>query len=50
MNPYQSVPARSFRRPAVAERDRLAIDDLWTPKSAIGQDDPVLPDLPARGL
>ncbi|MFE9886213.1 hypothetical protein [Streptomyces scopuliridis] len=41
MNPYQSLPARSFWRPVVAERDRLAIDDLWTPKFAIGQDDPV---------
>ncbi|MFJ9445656.1 GSCFA domain-containing protein [Kitasatospora sp. NPDC101235] len=42
MNPYQSLPARSFWRSAVAEPDPLAIDDLWTPAFAIGQDDPVL--------
>lgn len=42
MNPYQSLPPRSFWRPAVAEPDMLDIDDLWTPKFAIGQDDVVL--------
>ncbi|MGW2511378.1 hypothetical protein ACWC0A_18500 [Streptomyces scopuliridis] len=50
MDPYQSLPGRSFWRPAAAEWDRLAIDDLWTPKFATGQDDPVLSDLLARGL
>ncbi|MEU3187611.1 GSCFA domain-containing protein [Streptomyces sp. NPDC006923] len=42
MNPYQSLPPRSFWRSAVAEPDTLGIGDLWTPKFAIGQDDPVL--------
>ncbi|MFI6847256.1 GSCFA domain-containing protein [Kitasatospora sp. NBC_00085] len=41
-NPYQALPVRSFWRPAVAEPDLLAIDGLWTPKFALGQDDPVL--------
>lgn len=42
MNPYQSLPVRSFWRPAVVEPDMLAIGDVWTPKFAIDQDDPVL--------
>ncbi|HEX8306124.1 MAG TPA: GSCFA domain-containing protein [Jatrophihabitans sp.] len=42
MNPYQSLPARSFWRTAVAEPEMLAIDDLWTPKFDLGQDDPIL--------
>ncbi|HEX8093999.1 GSCFA domain-containing protein [Jatrophihabitans sp.] len=42
MNPYQSLPARSFWRTAVAEPEMLAVDDLWTPKFALGQDDPIL--------
>ena len=42
MNPYQSLPPRSFWRTAVAEPDMLAIGELWTPKFAIGQDDPIL--------
>ena len=42
MNPYQSLPARSFWRSAVAEPDMLAIDDLWMPKFPLGQDDPIL--------
>ncbi|MFJ8309904.1 MULTISPECIES: GSCFA domain-containing protein [unclassified Streptomyces] len=42
MNPYQSLPARSFWRTAVAEPDMLDIDGLWTPKFPIGQDDVVL--------
>ncbi|MEZ0089213.1 GSCFA domain-containing protein [Streptacidiphilus sp. EB129] len=42
MNPYQALPARSFWRPAVAEPDPFAIDDLWTPAFTLGQDDPVL--------
>ncbi|MFI6684902.1 GSCFA domain-containing protein [Streptomyces sp. NPDC050485] len=42
MNPYQSLPARSFWRTAVAEPDMLDIDGLWTPKFSIGQDDVVL--------
>ncbi|SDZ27497.1 GSCFA family protein [Amycolatopsis xylanica] len=42
MNPYQALTARSFWRPAVAEPDAEAIGELWTPKFALGQDDPVL--------
>ncbi|MEV6995111.1 GSCFA domain-containing protein [Streptomyces sp. NPDC093228] len=42
MNPYQSLPVRSFWRPAVAEPDPLDIEDVWTPKFALGQDDPVV--------
>ncbi|WP_406841816.1 GSCFA domain-containing protein (plasmid) [Streptomyces sp. AHU1] len=42
MNPYQGLPARSFWRPAVAEPDPLDIEHVWTPKFAIGQDDPVI--------
>jgi hypothetical protein len=42
VNPYQSLPARSFWRTAVAEPEMLAIDDLWTPKFELGQDDPIL--------
>ena len=42
MNPYQSLPARSFWRPAVAEREVHAIDDVWTPTFDIGQDDPIV--------
>ncbi|MDX3854763.1 GSCFA domain-containing protein [Streptomyces sp. AK02-01A] len=42
MNPYQSLPPRSFWRSAVAEPDMLGIGDLWTPAFAIGQDDLIL--------
>lgn len=42
MNPYQSLPARSFWRPAVAEPDPLDIQDVWTPKFTLDQDDPVI--------
>ncbi len=42
MNPYRSLPSRSFWRPAVADPDPAAIADVWTPKFAIGQDDPIL--------
>ncbi|GAB3136668.1 GSCFA domain-containing protein [Micromonospora sonneratiae] len=42
MNPYQSLPRRSFWRSAVAEPDMLAVGELWTPKFTIGPDDPVL--------
>jgi hypothetical protein len=42
VNPYQSLPARSFWRTAVAEPDPQDIDGLWTPKFALGQDDPIL--------
>ncbi|QDY07785.1 GSCFA domain-containing protein [Micromonospora sp. HM134] len=42
MNPYGALPARSFWRSAVAEPDMLAIDEVWTPKFDIAQDDPVL--------
>jgi hypothetical protein len=41
-NPYQSLPARSFWRTAVAEPEMAEIDELWTPKFALGQDDPIL--------
>lgn len=41
-NPYQSLPARSFWRPAVAEPDPLSIADVWTPKFELGQDDVIL--------
>ncbi|MFI0737251.1 GSCFA domain-containing protein [Streptomyces sp. NPDC021100] len=42
MNPYQSLPPRSFWRTAVAEPAWADIDGLWTPKFAIGQDDVLL--------
>ncbi|MEV7320214.1 GSCFA domain-containing protein [Streptomyces sp. NPDC093970] len=42
MNPYQSLPPRSFWRTAVAEPEPTDIDDLWTPAFSLGQDDPVL--------
>jgi hypothetical protein len=42
LNPYQTLPPRSFWRTAVAEPDASAISDLWRPKFGIGQDDPVL--------
>ncbi|MFG1779716.1 GSCFA domain-containing protein [Micromonospora sp. NPDC049048] len=42
MNPYQSLPARSFWRSAVAEPEMLAIGDVWTPKFVIDPDDPIL--------
>ncbi|SCL70613.1 GSCFA domain-containing protein [Micromonospora peucetia] len=42
MNPYQSLPSRSFWRSAVAEPEMLAIGEVWTPKFAIAPDDPVL--------
>ena len=41
-HPYTRLPARSFWRTAVAERDPAEIDGLWTPKFAIGQDDSVV--------
>ncbi|MFJ9706582.1 GSCFA domain-containing protein [Streptomyces sp. NPDC101234] len=41
-HPYTRLPARSFWRTAVAEPDPADIDGLWTPKFAIGQDDPVV--------
>ncbi|MCT9089668.1 GSCFA domain-containing protein [Streptomyces sp. ASQP_92] len=42
MNPYQSLPPRSFWRTAVAEPELRAIGGLWTPKFALGQDDVIL--------
>ncbi|KUN16765.1 MULTISPECIES: GSCFA domain-containing protein [Streptomyces] len=42
MNPYQSLPVRSFWRPAVAEPDPLDIGDVWTPKFTLDQDSPVI--------
>ncbi|MBQ0890171.1 GSCFA domain-containing protein [Streptomyces sp. RM72] len=41
-HPYTRLPARSFWRTAVAEPDPADIGELWTPKFAIGQDDPVV--------
>ncbi|WP_172381238.1 GSCFA domain-containing protein [Streptomyces sp. MNP-20] len=42
MNPYQSLPPRSFWRTAVAEPDPRDIAELWTPKFTVGQDDVIL--------
>lgn len=42
MNPYLSLPSRSFWRPAVAEPDPAEIAEVWTPKFTVGQDDPIL--------
>jgi hypothetical protein len=42
MNPYQSLPARAFWRPASAEPDPLSITDVWTPKFDLGQDEPIV--------
>lgn len=42
MNPYQSLPPRSFWRTAVAEPDLLDIGEVWTPAFGIGQDEPIL--------
>ncbi|MEU6605829.1 GSCFA domain-containing protein [Streptomyces shenzhenensis] len=41
-HPYLRLPARSFWRTAVAEPEPADITDLWAPKFAIGQDDPVV--------
>jgi hypothetical protein len=41
MNPYQSLPSRSFWRSAVAEREPSSIGDLWTPKFPIGRQDAI---------
>ncbi|MFH7340937.1 GSCFA domain-containing protein [Streptomyces sp. KHY 26] len=41
-HPYARLPDRSFWRTAVAERRAADIQDLWTPKSPIGQDEPVI--------
>ncbi|MFB8281289.1 GSCFA domain-containing protein [Nocardia colli] len=41
-NPYQSLPVRAFWRPAVAEPDISAITGVWSPKFALGQDDPII--------
>lgn len=32
MNPYDTLPPRSFWRSAIAEREWAAVGDLWTPK------------------
>ncbi|WP_405889093.1 GSCFA domain-containing protein [Streptomyces sp. NBC_01136] len=42
MHPYESLPARSFWRTAVAERAAPALTDLWTPAFAIDPDEPLL--------
>ncbi|MFJ2651500.1 GSCFA domain-containing protein [Streptomyces sp. NPDC087420] len=42
MHPYESLPARSFWRSAVAEADLRHVAGLWTPAFTLGQDDPVL--------
>lgn len=41
-NPYRSLPVHAFWRPAVAEPDISAIAQVWTPKFALGQDDPII--------
>ncbi|MFC9432155.1 GSCFA domain-containing protein [Nocardia sp. NPDC057030] len=41
-NPYRSLPVRAFWRPAVAEPDISAITEVWSPKFALGQDDPII--------
>lgn len=40
-NPYAGLPPRAFWRPAVAERDALAIDELWQPRFPIAPTDPI---------
>lgn len=42
MNPYQSLPSRSFWRTAVAEPEMRDIGEVWTPKFGLDPDDPVL--------
>ncbi|WP_446038239.1 GSCFA domain-containing protein [Streptomyces sp. SID1121] len=42
MHPYESLPARSFWRSAVAEADPTYLPGLWTPAFSLGQDDPIL--------
>lgn len=42
MNPYGSLPSSAFWRTAVAEPEPRDIGGLWTPKSAVGQDDVIL--------
>ncbi|QNM95085.1 GSCFA domain-containing protein [Chitinimonas koreensis] len=42
MNPYQDLPPRAFWRTAVADKDMLAIDELWTPKFALAADDAIV--------
>lgn len=38
MTPYGTLPSRAFWRTAVASRNPLAIEDLWSPKWDIGPD------------
>ncbi|WP_375463371.1 GSCFA domain-containing protein [uncultured Methylobacterium sp.] len=38
MTPYETLPSRAFWRTAVASRNPLAIEDLWSPKWDIGPD------------
>ena len=40
-NPYEAQPSRAFWKSAVAGRDPLTIDGLWSPKFAIGKSDPI---------
>jgi len=42
VNPYGSLPSRSFWRTAVAGPAMEEIGDLWQPKFAVGQDDPII--------
>ena len=39
--PYDVQPPRAFWKTAVAGRDALAIDGLWTPKFPISRADPI---------
>jgi hypothetical protein len=40
-NPYESQPLCAFWKTAVAGRDPIAIDGLWTPKFVFGKYDPI---------
>ncbi|GGH51572.1 GSCFA family protein [Frigidibacter albus] len=42
MTPYDDLPQSSFWRPAVAERDPLQIEGLWTPKFRIARRDRIV--------
>ncbi|MFJ1600335.1 GSCFA domain-containing protein [Streptomyces sp. NPDC088261] len=42
MDPYDSLPARSFWRSAVAEADPTRVAGLWTPAFSLGQDDTIV--------
>jgi len=42
MTPYDDLPPSSFWRPAVAEREPLQIEGLWTPKFRIARRDRIV--------